>query len=259
MQEDCLALFSTREELENAASETAETAPDEYKQSTYLYFLARFLVAVYEAKFGEIPIQVWNEYRNALDHFYRYITKPDLGKQHLTRMEGHVQRAVLDVAKIFCHDSQGKFNDLLENENDQCLRLVDNGHFHTQLCKLKTSSEGLFTKAKIADSALGDNAKTNKEVLTRYLDAYFSYIALLSLFTSHREAIDNAKNEYDNLHARATQSVERHGFWGHVRASLLSKLIWVPITIGATLITTIYWPDISSFIESAYSAIHSTK
>jgi hypothetical protein len=255
VQEDCLALFSTREELENAASEMAAAAPDEYQHSTYLYFLARFLVAVYEAKFGEIPIQVWNEYRNALDHFYRYITRPpELDSPHLSRMEGHVQRAVLDVAKIFCHDSQGKFDDLLERENYQCLRLVDNGHFHTELFTLKTSSEELFTKAKITDSALGDNAQTDKEVLTRYLEAYFSYITLLNLFTSHRGAIDNATNEYDNLHARAVQSAESHGFWGHVRASLLSKLIWVPLTAGITFIATKYWSTILSFFDSIVSA-----
>ena len=226
MENDCLSPFKTRAELEAAANQTSQLAPGEHRHATYLYYLARYFVAMYEARFSEIPIQVWNEYRNALDHFYRHMTRTNEAElSHLKKMEGHVQRAVLDIAKIFCHDSSEEFEHLLAKESDECLRLVDNGNFYTNLIKKKASVKLSFMSAKTCDSALGESASTDNDVLSRYLDACYGYIDLFHLLDDRRTEIDHVTYEYKNLEARAVKKAEVHGFWGHVKASITAKII----------------------------------
>ncbi|MBE0491312.1 MAG: hypothetical protein IBX44_03560 [Sulfurospirillum sp.] len=98
-----IEIFKTKDELLQKAGEQSNKVEEKYKQSIFLYFIARYFVSVHEAKFGTIPIQVWNEYRNALDHFFRNLTNND--PAHIGKMEGHIQRAVLDILKsivIWC-------------------------------------------------------------------------------------------------------------------------------------------------------------
>ena len=69
-------IFDTKEELLAEAQKQAQRVEEfNLKKATKLYFLARYFVAVYESRFSQIPIQVWNEYRNALDHYFRYLTE----------------------------------------------------------------------------------------------------------------------------------------------------------------------------------------
>lgn len=106
-------IFKTPAELLQAAELTSAGAEKSYCHAAYLYFIARFMVAVYEARMGRLPIQVWNEYRNALDHFMRFVTNPvDENTAQLSRMEGHIQRAVLDICKFFCHAMEERMVEL---------------------------------------------------------------------------------------------------------------------------------------------------
>lgn len=221
----------SREQLEAAAREISEKAPEGYRQAVYLYFLARYMVAVYEAKFSQIPIQVWNEYRNALDHFFRHITshKNEPAPGQLEKMEGHVQRAVLDVIKIYCHDSADDIRAQIKKEDPSCLRLVNNGRFNTALIEAQREAMKCFIYAKTRDNTLGEDANNNLDVVGNYLDAFYKYYDLDEMLGSHRAAIDRITYEAGNLQARAALAALRHAFWEHVVAGITSKTIWAGV------------------------------
>ena len=248
MDDTCFNIFRTKEQLEQAAQHAADKASEPYKRSTYLYFMARYFVAYYEAQFSSLPIQVWNEYRNALDHFFRHQTSSDMAAStHINKMEGHIQRAILDICKIFCHDMKSYYNDLIEEEDDECLRIVDNGRFHTQLKQREREATDNFTIAKISDSELGTTAMTDNQILSRYLGASFSYIELVNTLSDRREDIDRLDAQIRSTRARAENSAEHRFFWGHVKAGLISKLIWA-ISAAALTAITLNWTEILNYL-----------
>jgi len=179
---EIFSFFETVDELDRAADQVSNKAPIEYRHSTYLYFIARYFVAVYEASFGEIPIQVWNEYRNALDHFFRYLTLKDNGQ--IKKMEGHIQRAVLDITKLFCHRSSESLDKILDKEN--YLRTLDDGLFYVDILKKKAEAKDLYIYAKINNDKLGEHSETDKEVIRRYLEPCFKYIYIEKIINNRR-------------------------------------------------------------------------
>lgn len=228
--EELLYIYETRTSLEDGASIICSCAPDEYKQTTYLYFLARYLVGVYEASFSSIPVQVWNEYRNAFDHFVRHITKESTDTtDHVKRIEGHVQRAVLDISKIFCHDTQDLLSEKFGNLNKKALLLIDNGTFFVQLEEAFDEAKDKFISAKSADIALGENARNNKNVLSRYLDAVYSYQKVQKILRDRRQCIHDATVRYDALHHESKKE--------HIILSIISKGIWV---VGGMLLPKLW-------------------
>lgn len=243
---ECDEIFPTKLALENAASETSQNAPEEYRHSVYLYFIARYLVALYEIEFGAIPLQVWNEYRNALDHFFRYIADSDNPKDQLDSMERHLQRAVLDVSKIYCHDSSDRFKILLNDEDHESLRLVDNGSFYGELTTTQSNVTRCFIEAKTADSKLGMEEKADKEVLSKYLDAVYGFRSLRNIMIDRREDIDRITFETGNLKARTEKETHSHAFKSHILASLAAKIIYAFFLFIATFVGVKYNAEISN-------------
>jgi len=239
MSSESFELYPNKAALEEKAKQVANTAePSEYEQSVYLYFIARYFVSIYEAKFSEIPLQVWNEYRNALDHYFRHITSGGKGS-HIEKLECHIQRAVLDVAKLFCHDSQSHIEELINKEDPKCLRLIDNGQFNTHLQKLKTNAIRSFSEAKTGDSALGSDAAKDNEILSAYLEACYGFIALEELIESKRQAIDQLSSQMDSIKHEAS----KHAFKEHVFASLTAKIIVIIVSFVVGIVVANYWPE----------------
>ncbi len=230
----------TRSELESAATEVSKRAPENYRHSVFLYFIARYLVAVFEAKFAELPMQVWNEYRNALDHFFRYITSYDRGDRHLAKFEGHIQRAVLDISKIICHMSAERFNSGLEKENTEALRLVNDGDFYSKLLDRIRKAEGSFIQAKVTDGELGEDRGVNKQVLGLYLDACFNYFQLEDFLSDNRVKIDKATCNLINIRGNAAYEANKHSFKEHVKASLVGKIIWSVVILALVALSAAY-------------------
>lgn len=216
--------FCTREELEAAAEHTsAKASSPELQQVVYLYFLARYLVVIFETSFARLPIQVWNEYRNALDHYVRHLTQqPTDTTDHIRKLEGHVQRAVLDVSKLLCHKKYERLSGKVAAESREALRFVDNGDFVTNLENQLERALKEFEMAKMQDLSLGDDAKNNREILGQYLDAYYAIAKAEEYWASRREAIQKATAHMSELKAAAAHQSSSE----HVRDSLLAKLIW---------------------------------
>ena len=100
--------FETLDELKASVNEQVGAVTDvNLQHSTRLYLYTRYFVVVFESRYGAIPIQVWNEYRNALDHFFRFQLDGGASEaqDHMQKMDGHLQRAALDILKIFCHNA----------------------------------------------------------------------------------------------------------------------------------------------------------
>jgi hypothetical protein len=216
-------LFMNQEELIAKAEELSENSESAYKNSVYLYFIARYFVLNYEAKFGEIPIQVWNEYRNTLDHFFRHITQKDTN--HVPKMEGHLQRAALDIIKIFCHHAQDLLKDMPKQYRQEVLLLVDNGIFINKINNDRKYAEDLFVQAKMEDSRLGDDAQNNKNVLKSYLDAVFAFDQAYNYFEDKKNDIENAQNNYNAIHDKAAKGT----FKEHMKTHFIFYVLW---TIG---------------------------
>lgn len=237
MIEDVPAIFDSIEALHSAATEIAAKAPTEYQHSVYLYFIARYFVAVYEAIYSEVPIQVWNEYRNALDHFFRSITRTSEEKKQLSRVEGHLQRAVLDISKIYCHRTEERFESTLSTYKVADLRLVDSGVFYRVLLDKHDEARDIFTRAKTTDNRLGEDRGTNTQVLSDYLSACFKYKDLLKFLTDRRNDLENLVQELHYRKTEAANEARKHSFKDHIVASLTAKLIWY--IVGAAVLTTI--------------------
>lgn len=227
-------VFTTREALEEAAQEIAARASPDSQYTVYLYFISRYLVVVYEARFAAIPMQVWNEYRNAFDHYVRSITKlEDDVTDNMKKLEGHIQRAVLDMCKLLCHRGLDALKAEEKAEKREALRFVDNGRFFPVWQEEFAIAEKKFEAAKIHDLSLGADAKNNCSVLSSYLDAYYATVAADQLWDSKRLDIQNATNQVNDIAAQAAHqsSVD------HVRDSLLAKVIWG----GGALLLFVIW------------------
>jgi hypothetical protein len=247
---DAIEIFNSKEKLEEAASLISIKAPDGLRQSTYLYFLARYLVIFYEANFAEVPVQVWNEYRNALDHYFRSITGENEASKHLTKMEGHLQRAVLDICKLSCHKTEGRFAQALASENKDALRLVDNGEFYSHLIEMFNEAKETFVSAKACDLRLGDGANMDREIVGKYLQALYSY-RYAELFLENRRAkILTAEQQ--------VRAIQHQGSKHHIRDSLIAKALWYGPVAGLFTLAGIfghkYWPPFKSFLISIKSA-----
>jgi hypothetical protein len=83
------------------ALETASLVSEqdqELKDAVYLYFLTKQAASIYEAKIQYLPLQVYNEMRNALDHYFRAVISKDKSRlSHIGKMEGHLQRAFVII------------------------------------------------------------------------------------------------------------------------------------------------------------------
>ncbi len=176
----------------------------EYQRIVELYYIARYFVALFESREQSLPIQVWNEYRNALDHFVRHLTlTKDISKedqhQHLQKMEAHIQRAVLDISKFLCLYFDGFYSSI---KNKEALSMVSDGELLTDIEKAYTKSRDIFEGAKMLDSNLGEDANANTEVLAGYCDAVFAYKKIEDLYDQNLEKINRAISKYSSTYEK---------------------------------------------------------
>ena len=184
-------LFERAKKQSNAVAET------EYQRTVELYYIARYLVSLFESRDQMLPLQVWNEYRNAFDHFARHLTvSQDITSEdahdHLHKMEGHIQRAALDICKFLCIYYEKFYKTEIHSQSD-VMALVTNGTFLTQASELATSAETILLHAKEADSNLGETADVNREVVELYCEAVFAYKKIESLYRENNENITQAR------------------------------------------------------------------
>lgn len=219
-----MEIYTSKEELLEKAGIISKSADKEFQESLKLYFIARYFVSLYEAKFNSIPVQVWNEYRNSLDHFFRSKTNPN--DNHVRKMQGHIQRAVLDILKLYCHSIQDLVSEIDKQYSTDVLKLVDNGNFIKNI-KLGTSaSVSLFEKAKIADGDLGENSHTNSEIVGKYLEAAYSFENVRKSIIDKEIDILQASQSYQSIHDKVAKGT----FKEHIKTHYIFYISWVILT-----------------------------
>jgi hypothetical protein len=250
-------MYPTRAALCEAAAAATVAVASQLRQSAFLYYMARYLVAVYEAQQLVLPIQVWNDYRNALDHFMRHITAASNGDflhtndHHLEKMEGHLQRAVLDVCKMLYVTKEEWVDRELAHWGDDVLDLMDGGHFRAQLITIKHEARALMEAAKVGDFSLGRDTATNVQIVERFLDAFYAMARLGEALESRQLALANAKRQLALKHENMTASLDqakadlapkamRRAFWIGVAASVVVSL---PLTIFGWWLGVTYGPS----------------
>ncbi len=169
-----LLLFKDKDDLLQTVEEQCQYASDEFKHSAKLYHLARYFVAVHESHHGKMLLQVWNEYRNAIDHFFRFQTSQhsdDAAFLQLKKMEGHLQRALFDALKLVCHRTIDRVELTFNKYAKRHFDYIDNSEYLPQLTKDLNLVRDQLSIAKTSDISLGGSQDTDDEVLGRYLDA----------------------------------------------------------------------------------------
>lgn len=77
--------ISDKDGLKDLATDSVNRTQDaKLKSSIYYYTISRALVAIFEANSYKLPVQVWNEYRNSLDHLMRSAMADDEDGQSKT-------------------------------------------------------------------------------------------------------------------------------------------------------------------------------
>lgn len=226
-----------KDELVAKARAQSAKVDDDFRGIVELYYFARYFMSVFEARNHELPIQVWNEYRNALDHYTRHLTTPPDApnpKDHLDKMRGHMQRAALDVLKLVCHKSLEWYDERRATHSVRALTLVQDGTFLTNVESLKRNAEMLLIKAKVNDSNLGDDAKRNKKIVAQYIDAAFAFEELRNAFDDASAAIINAEHQVETLTDHGLKKAQQRSFWIGVAASVIAT--------GLITVIAKYWP-----------------
>ena len=233
-----------KDDLILKAKKRGDQAPKVYQKSVELYYIARYFVALFEARNHAVPIQVWNEYRNALDHFFRHLTKVGLtpeeqgiqGSTHksnqLKAMESHITRAVLDILKLSSHRSDDWYREESAKHSAEIIILVGNGSFSTETKKKYLEALNLFSKAKTYDHDFGVSVTTNKKIVNAYLDAAFAYEELRKMYEDNTENINNALIKYEGIKRHAEASAHRRSFIPNIKAGFVASLIFALFSFG---------------------------
>lgn len=186
------------------AENQSESVPEILRRTVYLYYLSRYQLSLHEASFTSTFGQVLNEYRNGLDHLMRFLSggSEDISKddQHgnLKKMEGHMQRALLDLCKNYTY-KVADWADAFEKDSGgmRILALVDGGEFAREWADKRKSIHAAFMKAKVADSHLGANDSDNNDIVLLYLSVAHESYQLMQSGQENKGDIDIAgRNDF---------------------------------------------------------------
>lgn len=238
-------IIHDKDQFLQRAKKQGDEAPEEFGHLVELYYIARYFVALFEARNHEIPLQVWNEYRNTLDHFFRHLTNTSDNSEkdsetvnHLDAMKNHLTRAVLDIIKINCHESDKWLHNELNCHEKQALLLIDNGLFLTSINKQIQKAKTLFIEAKVNDYDFGKDKTENRRIVAKYLDAVFAYDNIRNEIDNKTEEILIAERNYSDITNSAEANTNKKSFLKNVWASLTASVIWIIATSIITVIIT---------------------
>jgi hypothetical protein len=202
-------------------SESLDENDQELKEATYLYFLTKQAASIYEAKIQYLPLQVYNEMRNALDHYFRALITEDTNRRssHIGKMEGHLQRAFLDITKLTCAATIEEIDLTHKRIGEKGINFVNNGEYIKFITNLKINAEDKLICAKRSEYTLGDGGEHS--VRDNYIEALSAHILVHNYY----------KNNLGNLE------------WGRVKWFFLK-----PVNIFLTLFVTIVASAISGYL-----------
>lgn len=176
----------------------------ELKDAVFLYFLTKKAMALYEAQMNYLPLQIYNEMRNALDHYMRAIVVLESKGQgssrrqdHVKKMTAHLQRALLDIIKITCASMVDKISSTHQQIGEKSLSLTQNGEYIKKITELQMSAEKDLVLAKSQEHSLGDGAE--ESVRLAYLSALTSHVTAYKYFQDNLSGLRWGRAKYLSL------------------------------------------------------------
>lgn len=161
------------------------------KNVVELYFLTKQAIIFYDAKVSAIPTQIFNELRNALDHYMRSLillndedesVSNDEQRRlknkikHVDKMEGHLQRALLDVVKLGCARINEEVDKTHSRFGEKAVSAAKEGQYAIQVFGALNRAEDLLIEAKSTEAALGGN--NDKNIRHAFIKAFAAYVSV---------------------------------------------------------------------------------
>jgi hypothetical protein len=173
----------------NERADVVSAGDQQYKESVRIYFLLKEASALFEAESKTLPTQVFNEMRNALDHFMRslVVANPKSKEGNIKQVENHIQRGFLDISKLICAYYDEATKGRHDRISEQVLGNITNGDYIKEFTRLQTTAHSKFTEAKVIDYKLGTDGQGN--VREAYIDAVIA----------HRNLYKYQADNYGNL------------------------------------------------------------
>lgn len=195
---DAIEDISKFKSLPEEASKSILLDDSEFKHAIYLYFLTKQVIAIYESKIERIPLQIYNEMRNALDHYFRSILiiedneeeQKKYRDKNIKRLEGHIQRALLDVVKLTCAAIIDNVRFKNKKFGEKAIMLVNHGEFYKELASLIKEAELSLVDAKYSEYIIGRNNKQDLDSTDKYLKALIFHLKVDEFYK------DSLKNLY---------------------------------------------------------------
>lgn len=163
----------------------------DYKQATFLFFCLKQVISWYEVENNILPIQLYNEIRNAFDHFIRGLVTNE--KEHIIKLEGHLQRGILDACKMICNFYKKKIIQVHKRIPKKAFHIISNGDYLKEFYTKETTSDYLYETARYNECLIGNDNNTNKDILEMYMKALISYRDLYEYQNKNKGNIFKAK------------------------------------------------------------------
>lgn len=182
-----------------------------------------------------MPRQILNEYRNGLDHLMRFLSgggalENDDSHRNLHKMQGHLQRAVLDACKYHAYTTKEWVDAFEKKHSPGVLSLVSDGGFWDALQRGKKDAERAMEEAKFSDSALGEQPADNDGVIDAYLKAAHLWRGVRALCVDNADNIARAQKEYGSISKQSkTLSVKMQFV---VNAAVAAIFLFLGIVLG---------------------------
>lgn len=141
-----------------------------------------------------------------------------------------MQRAALDILKIFVHETILTIEKWHSKYPIQIYELVDNGNFRSEFINLEENVRKSFEQAKISDSNLGDKGEDDDKVLKMYVKAAFIADSLKLLLIERQIDFMKAQSTYNSIHGVA----HNHSKWEHFKIHFTFYVFWTLLTVFLT-------------------------
>jgi len=198
-----------------------------YRELLYYNFSLRYFIAYYEARFDKIPLQVYNEYRMAFDHFMRsFIDKTE--RNDRDKALSHTRRGVLDILKLNCFWLQ---ETILQQHKSVPKKVFGfASEYIKTYSELQILAESALWEAKRKEVEICDDKDKNIEIVKNFITAFLAYLRWDEYQRENTGKIAKSTAEYiaifafriAGLSAIITLAIDKFGF-GDIIIKFVSK------------------------------------
>ncbi|MEJ1489152.1 MAG: hypothetical protein RPU72_12470 [Candidatus Sedimenticola sp. (ex Thyasira tokunagai)] len=159
----------------------------------------------------------------------RYLTQLDQENiKQIQRMEGHLQRAILDVCKLYTHRLIDNIEERIGKDSIEILRMVDSGRFYETIRTGVDDLSEAFAVTKTYDRDLGNEREVDDSIVGKYLEVSFMAWQLALTYRRARHDIEVAaatkeiiqtettaiiRSEEEPLHKRMMEHLAGHAIY----------------------------------------------